>query len=262
LTAAESWASALAEWAIPTEILVAAPESPYVHDPALFAVDSTMDRDGTSARRALQALADSGSVLDVGVGGGRASLVLVPPASRVTGVDGDSVMLESFASAAAERGVPARPVLGRWPDVAADVGVHDVVVCHNVLYNVPDIADFVPALTAHARRLVVVEIPVRHSQTRMAGAWLHFHGIRRPSRPTAEDAVAVLRELGLDVTVEPGFRPAMAAGASEPSRRLAYTRRRLCLPADRDPEIAAYLREHPTETPTQVVTLSWAAAGG
>jgi len=262
VTAAETWAAALADWALPAEILAAAPRSPYVHDPAMFAADTTMDRDGTSARRALQALGGGGSVLDIGVGGGRASLVLVPPATHLTGVDTDPAMLESFAGSAAGRGVSVRTVLGRWPDVAAVVRPEDVLVCHNVLYNVPDIGAFAGALTGHARRRVVVEIPAVHPQTRLAGAWLHFHGLRRPSRPTADDAVAVLRELGVDVTVEVGLRPPMAAGADEPARQLVFTRRRLCLPADRDPEIAAYLAEHRAERPTEVVTLSWAGAAG
>jgi SAM-dependent methyltransferase len=258
VTAAQAWAEALAEWAIPPEILAAAPESPYAHDPAMFAADSTMDRDSLSARRALNALGVSGGVLDVGVGGGRASLVLVPPATRLTGVDSDPAMLEAFARSATSLGVPVRTAVGRWPDVAAGVAPEDVVVCHHVLYNAPDIAEFVLALTVHARRRVVVEIPAVHPQTRLSDAWLHFHGIRRPVRPTVVDALAVLRELGIDVTVETGRRPLMAAAAGEPDRQVAFARRRLCLPADRDPDIAAYLAAHQVEPPAEVVTLSWA----
>jgi SAM-dependent methyltransferase len=262
MTAAERWAEALAAWAVPPEILAGAPASPYVHDPGMFAADGTMERGGISAQRALDALGDGGSVLDVGVGGGRASLVLVPPATQLTGVDTDPAMLESFARSAAERGVLSACMLGRWPDVAGRVPSADVVVCHNVLYNVPDIATFVTALTDHARRRVVVEIPAAHPQTRLSGAWLHFHGIRRPTRPTADDAVAVLRELGVNLRAEIGVRPPMSTAAAEPGRQLVFTRRRLCLPAGRDAEIAAFLAEHPVERPTEAMTLSWPGTAG
>ena len=45
-------------------------------------------------------------------------------------------MLVGFAAAFERAGVTHREVLGRWPDVAADVAAADVVVCHHVVYNV------------------------------------------------------------------------------------------------------------------------------
>ena len=76
-TAAQAWASALGEWGIPPSILAAAPAEPWRFPPGLFK-SSPGDQTGVapaSRGRALEALGsvgDGGSVLDVGVGGGRA----------------------------------------------------------------------------------------------------------------------------------------------------------------------------------------------
>ncbi len=71
MSAIVSWAEKLADWTIPQHILERAPRSPYVHDPATFAVDETLDRSVLSAEVARSVLPKSGgSVLDVGCGGG------------------------------------------------------------------------------------------------------------------------------------------------------------------------------------------------
>ena len=56
--------------------------------------------------------------LDVGCGGGRSSLPLVPPASELIGVDRSGAMLDEFVAAASTAGVARRTVHGGWPDVA------------------------------------------------------------------------------------------------------------------------------------------------
>src|SRR5581483_5660559 len=112
--------------------------------------------------RALEALPDKGSVLDVGCGGGSASLALVPPAGLITGVDASRDMLTEYAAGAAQRGVAHHEVEGTWPDIEDRVDPHDVVVCHHVLYNVADLAPFVRALTDKARQRVVVELTDKH----------------------------------------------------------------------------------------------------
>src|SRR3954452_1312952 len=132
----------LAAWAIPSEILDAAPESPWGFPVPLFTPPAT-PIETPSRGRALEALAAAGSVLDVGCGGGAASMALVPPATAVTGVDTGDRMLSTFAAPADERGVAHREVLGSWVEVAASVDPHEVVVCHHVFYNVPDLTNFV-----------------------------------------------------------------------------------------------------------------------
>jgi SAM-dependent methyltransferase len=226
--AAQRWAEQLADWAIDPRILAAAPESPYGFPPGLFgsgrgsAVTLDVVRGGLP-----------GSVLDVGCGGGAAS---VPSgAAELLAVDESPAMLDRYRAAAGD--VPVRTWAGRWPDVAGEVPAADVTVAANVVYNVPDVAECVTALTAHARRRVVVELTDAHPWTSLAPLWRHFHGQDRPDGPTADLFAGVLAELGLAASSTTWQRPDLWRDA-EPAEVLAFTRRRLCLPADRDAEIA------------------------
>ena len=262
MDAARRWAEDLAAWAIPPEILAAAPESPWGFPPSLFAhaashpgADSGVSN---STRRAAEALPAGGSVLDVGAGAGAASLPLAPPAGNLTAVDQSRPMLEAFAAGASGARVAHTEVEGSWPDVAGQVAPADVVVCHHVLYNVADLVPFVTALTAAARRRVVVEITAEHPQSSLTPLWQQFHGIDRPSRPTADDAIAVLADLRLDPGVEPWEAPFRWIGAPD-EEVIAFVRRRLCLPAERDPEVAAALGP---PVPRRLVTLWWPGGAG
>ena len=93
----------------------------------------------------------------------------------------------------------------------------DVAVCHHVIYNVPEPVPFVEALTAHARRRVVLELMPAHPVSNLNDLWMRFHGLRRPTRPTADDFVAVLAEMG----IAPGreeWEAARLAGGLHPAR--------------------------------------------
>jgi hypothetical protein len=173
-----------------------------------------------------------------------------------------------FLTAAAAAGAPAEGVQGRWPEVAGRVGPADVVVCHHVLYNVADLAPFAAALTGHAHRRVVVELTDRHPLVGLAPLWRRFHGLERPSGPTAGDAAAALKALGLDPERQ-DWESGDRLGFDRFEELVAFTRRRLCLPASRDPEVAEALLEAGTRQvggvwvgagPRLVTTLSWAGA--
>ena len=77
--AIDRWRGALAEWALPTELVDAAPESPWQFSTRTFAVRADralMESTPTpSRRRALEALPVDGAVLDIGCGAGAASLL-------------------------------------------------------------------------------------------------------------------------------------------------------------------------------------------
>jgi len=182
-------------------------------------------------------------VLDVGCGGGATSRPLAARAGRITGVDAQHDMLESFAEAFEGSGVAVETILGAWPEpVATLASKADVVVCGHVLYNVQDLDPFIEALTSHARLRVVVEITAQHPLAWMDDLWERFHQIRFPSGPRAEVAYGAIVELGSDARIESSPADADRRGGFD--RRedaVALMRRRLCLPFDRDDEIAEAL---------------------
>jgi SAM-dependent methyltransferase len=262
------WSDDLAAWAIPEHILAAVPDSPWVLPGQVFARRAdklAAEPAGPSFERAWAALDPPGTVLDVGSGAGAACLPLLARASELTAVDADERMLALLADRTDARGVPARRVRGQWPQVADQVPVADVVTCHHVLYNVPDLAPFVTALTGHARRLVVAEIASSHPLTSLNHLWLRFHGLRRPDRPTADDVLAILGAMGLDISCERWHR---SGGSDYGSfdELTDVTRRRLCLPAERTGEVAEALIEagvdpvHPQDLGSSgrdVLTIWW-----
>lgn len=259
---AERWADQLAQWAVPDEIRVAAPEAPRGFDVERFAhiADAAVCQATPSQRIACEAVTDGGSVLDVGCGAGAGALPLAPPAARLIGVDESEGMLEAFAQRAVARGAECDTIAGRWPDVADRAPTADVVVCHNVLYGVADLAAFVGALTAHARRRVVVQLTQRHPTAWLEPYWGAIHGLERPYGPTADDAVAAIGEAGYDVGVERWER--LRAGDRDPDEQVAFVRRRLCLGPERDDEIRELLDRYPPPASRPVATLWWSPVDG
>ena len=259
--AAARWADLLSGWGLPQAILDQAPESPWGHEPRRFAVDETLDRDTTSARWARDVLPlVGGTVVDVGCGGGRSSLTLAPPASELIGVDRSGAMLDEFVQAATLAGVARRTVHGSWPEVADTTPVGDVVVCHHVLFDVPDVVPFVVALTEHAQLAVVVEIPTRHPMSALSPAFHHFWDLERPDGPTHHDLVAVLEALGLQPEFITSPRTTLPNYAADPEAFVHMVRRRLCLSADREVELAEWLVENPLPWPDTVATIRWPGA--
>jgi SAM-dependent methyltransferase len=254
----QRWAEMLARWAIPDPLVASAPERPYFFDPAVFtaAAEAAVRRphDTASDRVARAGLGPGGHVLDVGVGGGAASLRL--GAARITGVDPSDPLLDAFSTTAEGLGIAPATIRGTWPEVAPRAPRADVVVCHHVFYNVADLAPFAAALTEHATSRVVVELTAVHPMAWLAPYWKALHGIDQPDRPIADDAAAVLEELALPVCRENWSRPIEMIGEAghDQLRRIA---RRLCLTPDRLEELRQLLDEMPPPTDREVVTLWW-----
>jgi len=269
----ERWRSDLAAWAIPEHITAAVSESPWVLPRTVFA--RRADRvaaapSGPSFERAWAALDPPGSVLDVGSGAGAASLPLLPRCTVLTAVDAEADMLAMLADrVAAGSGIKPRLVVGPWPDVADEAGTADVVTCHHVTYNAADIRPFLAALTAAARRIVVVEMTAAHPLETLNPLWLRFHGLVRPDGPTAEDLLAILAALGISADSQRWQR---TGGRDYESfaEMTDVTRRRLCLPPERAGEVAEALAdlgvdpERPADLGSSgrdVVTISWDGHG-
>lgn len=249
-SAADRWRELQEARTVPPEILAAAPRSPWKHDPARFGAPE-QPRDTPSRSAALSLLGDSrGSVLDVGCGGGRASLAVADAAGLLIGVDHDPRMLDRFTADCAAREIEHRTVLGEWPEVAAEAGAAEVVVCHHVGYNTIDFPPFLLALDAAARRGVVMELTARHPMAWLDPLWARFHDVHRGEPATADDAVAVLLDLGIEPVVSRWER-----GERLPEDPV-WVARRLCLPESRVDEVAEALADIPMRS-TEVVTLSW-----
>jgi SAM-dependent methyltransferase len=247
-SAAARWAELQSGRGVPPEILARVDWNPWHHNPTWFA-PPPVPVDTPSRAAELMLLAEPGTVLDVGCGGGDAAFALAERATGVIGVDRQQDMLDVFTATAEARAVAARAVRGVWPDVAAEAGRADVVVSHHVLHNVVDLPPFLRALTAAARRGVVVEMFGEHPMAWLDPLWERFHELCRPAPATTDDAVAVLRELGVEPDVTRWER------TNPPRQDPVWVTRRLCLPSERVPEVAAALDD--LTRPRTVATLAW-----
>lgn len=256
---AAQWKSDLQSWAIPQEILDQAPEVPWSHPVAMFTVGADIP-DSISHQRAREVLPPGGSVLDIGSGGGRASMALIPPAGTVIGVDHQQEMLVEFTKAADSRGVTSEIFLGDWPQVteSATVPVADVVVCHHVAYNVHEIIPFLVALNDHARIRVVLELPMTHPMSNMNELWKKFWDLDRPTVPNPHQLQAIAMELGYPAVLDVWVDETWGARVDLPeAERIRQARVRLCLTEDRDAELAAELLRSQDAKPRKVATLWW-----
>lgn len=253
-TAQERWAAELANWAIPQHVLDRAPESPWGFPPSLFLPS---EQEQTPAHlRALEALPPSGSVLDVGAGGGASSLPLAGHAGVIVALDESPAMLETFGREADRLGVDHREIQGSWPAASSQAPRVDVVICGNVFYNAASLTPFALALGRHAGTRVVAELTARHPQIALNHLWRHFHGLARPDGPDCEDALAVLVEAGIDAHLERWQRTPPDRSRTR-AELVAFVRRRLCLSQERDGEIDELLGELAVLQPGDMATLWW-----
>ncbi len=245
MTAASRWRAELEAWAIPQELLDAVPDSPYSWPPELWkrrtaaTEQSAEEPETTGIVRDL--LGDGGTLLDVGAGTGRASLPLGAEGHRLTAVEKNPGMAQGLREEAARLGVDVAVVEGAWPGVAGAAGRHDVAMSAHVVYDVQDIVPFLRALHAAAERAVVIELTPQHPWVGLAPYYRALHDLDRPDGPTVELLVEVVgEELGVEPEVAHWSRPGGLRFADR-AELVGFFRRRVVLPEEREPELAALL---------------------
>jgi SAM-dependent methyltransferase len=254
MSAVQKWKEDLASWAVPQEIVDQAEVAPWFHPTTLFALPEVI-WNSPSHDKAREAMPENGTVLDIGCGGGIAAFAIAPPAKKLIGVDHQPEMLEMFAKNAKDRNLESEVIEGFWPAVADKTPMADVVTCHHVVFNVGEIKPFVEALDSHARKRVVMELPMVHPMTSRSSGWKHFWNLDRPTSPTADDFMEVLKEIGINANIEK-FTGKILLDEGEDDR-VEYTRMRLCLPKSRIAEVREFLENNPGPTERELAVVWW-----
>lgn len=186
-------------------------------------------------------LSAGGSVLDVGSGATSPAIALAERGHRVTVVEGDAGVASSQAAEAVRAGTKLTHVIGAWPFVAGNTGVHDVVMSAETIYGVVGIGDFVAAMHRCARRGVVIELTPRHPWAPLSRYFRALHGLDRPTRPNVDDFIRVVEEVTGAITKQSRWSVATGLRFADIQELLTFYRRRLLVPPPRSMEAAALL---------------------
>ncbi|MEO6398870.1 MAG: class I SAM-dependent methyltransferase, partial [Tepidiformaceae bacterium] len=136
-------------------------------------------------------------VVDVGGGAGRVSLPLALSCAGVVNVEPSAGMRTEFDASAAEAGITnARCIDADWPGGAQGIE-GDLVLVANVTYFVRDIVPFVSALSAAARKRVIISVWSVPPPNDAASLFEMVHGERQAPVPNHRDLLPVLWDLGI-----------------------------------------------------------------
>ena len=160
------------------------------------------DADGDPFLRPLRRFTSpSSTAIDVGAGTGRFTLPLAAGVRHVTAVDPSAAMRAILRREARRRGVTNLTLVpGTWEE--ADTAVADVAFSSFVLPLVADARAFLTKLDAAARRHAFLYLGAFSGDAVLDPLWRHFHGTPRVPGPSYIDAIAVLRECGVEPEVQ------------------------------------------------------------
>ena len=152
--------------------------------------------------RRLQHASDaSSSAIDAGAGTGRFALALAGSVRHVTAVEPSEAMLAVLTRSAEQLGVEnISTIQAKWED--ADAEPADVAFSSFVLALVPDAVTFLEKLEAAARRRVLLYLGAFGADSLIDPLWRHFHASPRAPGASYLDALAVLREMGIEPDVK------------------------------------------------------------
>ena len=132
-------------------------------------------------------------------------------------------------------------IVGAWPMVTGNTGIHDVVLSTQVVYDVPGIGMFVEAMYDRSRRGVVVEMTPRHPWTPLSRYFRSLHDLDRPTRPTVDDFARAVEEVTGVVPRQQRWATSTGLRFADMQELLTFYRRRLLVPPIRSMEAAALL---------------------
>jgi len=162
------------------------------------ATDSSRD---PFLRRLQRVTNQTSTVIDVGAGTGRFALPLAAGVRQVTAVDPSPAMLAILRRDARRLGAKnLTTIRGRWEETSTAVA--DVVFSAFVLTLVPDARPFLMKLDAAARQHALLYLGSYCADAVLDPLWRHFHGAPRVPGPSYLDALAALRELGIEPEVK------------------------------------------------------------
>lgn len=176
---------------------------PWVHRAARFGQrDDAAGREPALPGSIAGELTPHTTVIDIGAGTGRHALVFARLAARVVAVEPSAAMravLEQRAEAQQLRGLVIVPE--PWP-LAEPLEPADLVFSSHVLYGVVDLAAFVTAMSATARRTCALLLGLRAPSAVLDPLRQLLNGTPRAQRPAALEALAALHQLGLEASLE------------------------------------------------------------
>ena len=194
-----------------------------------FAADPRRS-DDPLLRRLFQEVKPEHTIIDVGAGAGRLALPLALHCQRVIAVEPSPSMASVLLRQAADYKIQnVSLVQAQWEDAAVDVA--DIVLCVHVLYTARDIELFVRKLEAHARERVMVVLFKTPPQAQIYSLWKRIHGEDRLPLPSLPEFQEVLRELGIEPSLEP-LPEGDPRGFDSLEQATEQLTRRLYLPAD------------------------------
>ena len=142
------------------------------------------------------------TVLDVGAGTGRFTVVLAPLVEHITAVEPNAAMLNYLRQDMSEQGLNNITIVQTtWEDAPGDLTA-DIVICSHVLYPIKDIVPFLAKLRDATRRTCYLYLRASHIDALTAHLWRHFHGDERCLPPGYIHALDVLFEMGIYADVE------------------------------------------------------------